>query len=71
MIEFHVAKDVKLDCMELRRSSGVAIRLGQPFPAVPDELAKPMLVINGAFRYNAFKGSGKTSNPPGSQIAGR
>jgi protein TonB len=59
-IEFHIAKDGRLAFIELRRSSGVeildtaamnAVRLAQPFPPVPDDIAKQALSINGLFRY--------------------
>jgi TonB family protein len=60
LIEFHIAKDGRLTLVELRRSSGVeildgaaltAVRLAQPYPPVPDDLAKQRLAINGLFRY--------------------
>jgi protein TonB len=61
LIEFHIAKDGTLAFIELRRSSGVevldeyamnAVRLAQPFPPVPDALAKQVLPINGRFVYD-------------------
>ncbi len=60
LIEFHIAKDGHLQLLELRRSSGVeildeyamnAVRLAQPFPPVPDTLAKQVLAVNGLFNY--------------------
>lgn len=60
LIEFHIAKDGRLQLLELRRSSGVeilddyamnAVRLAQPFPPVPDTLAKQVLAVNGLFNY--------------------
>jgi protein TonB len=64
LIEFHIAKDGRVVYLELRRSSGTAIlddaaltaiKLAQPFPPLPDELAKRALAINGAFRYQIQK----------------
>lgn len=60
LLEFHIAKDGRLDFIELRTSSGAeildrfamnAVRLAQPFPPVPDEITKKVLAINGLFRY--------------------
>jgi protein TonB len=59
-IEFVIAKDGHLQFIELHRSSRVAIldnaalnavKLAQPFPPVPDDLAKQALAINGLFVY--------------------
>jgi TonB family protein len=66
LIEFHIAKDGRLAYLELRRSSGVevldeyavnAIKLAQPFPPVPDNLAKQVLPINGNFVYQIIENS--------------
>jgi TonB family protein len=66
LIEFHIAKDGRLEYIELRRTSGVrvlddyamnAVRLAQPFPPVPDPLAKNVLAISGLFRYQIITGS--------------
>ena len=60
LIEFRIAKDGRLDFIELRRSSGVtvlddaaltAVKLAQPFPPVPDDIARRTLSINSTFRY--------------------
>jgi TonB family protein len=60
LIEFHIAKDGRLESLMLRNSSGAeildrfamnAVRLAQPFPPVPDDIAKRALAINGLFRY--------------------
>jgi len=65
-IEFHIAKDGRLAYLEIRRSSGVeildeyavnAIKLAQPFPPVPDNLAKQVLPINGNFVYQIIENS--------------
>lgn len=66
LIEFHIAKDGRLAYLEVRRSSGVevldeyavnAIKLAQPFPPVPDDLAKQVLPINGNFVYQIIENS--------------
>jgi TonB family protein len=60
VIDFAIAKDGRLEAIELRRSSGVAIldlyalnaiKLAQPFPRVPDAIAKNVLPIKGIFTY--------------------
>jgi len=65
LIEFHIAKDGRLQFIELRRSSGEeildrfalnAVRLAQPFPPVPDDIAKQVLAVNGLFRYQIVSG---------------
>ena len=66
LIEFHIAKDGRLAYLEIRRSSGLevldeyavnAIKLAQPFPPVPDNLAKQVLPINGNFVYQIIDNS--------------
>ena len=65
LIEFHIAKDGRVAYIELRHSSGAAIlddaaltavKLAQPFPPVPDEIAKQTLAINGQFKYQIVSG---------------
>jgi periplasmic protein TonB len=65
LIEFHIAKDGRLEYIELRDSSGTrilddaamtAVKLAQPFPPVPDDIAKRTLAINGQFRYQIVSG---------------
>jgi protein TonB len=65
LIEFHIAKDGRVSYIELRHSSGAAIlddaaltavKLAQPFPPVPDEIAKQTLAINGQFKYQIVSG---------------
>jgi protein TonB len=60
VIEFVIAKDGHLTAIDLRRSSGVeildrfavnAVKLAQPFPPVPDAIAKVTLPIAGIFTY--------------------
>jgi TonB family protein len=65
IIEFHIGKDGRLAYLEVRRASGVdvldeyavnAVKLAQPFPPVPDNIANiPAnrgLAINGKFVYH-------------------
>ncbi len=70
LIEFHIAKDGRLEFIELRRSSGTQIldeaaltagKTAQPFPPVPDDVAKQSLAINGQFRYQITGGSSGTN----------
>jgi len=65
LIEFHIAKDGRLAYIELRHSSGTrilddaaltAVKLAQPFPPVPDAIAKRTLAINGQFKYQIVSG---------------
>lgn len=65
LIEFHIAKDGHLEYISLRHSSGTpilddaalyAVKLAQPFPPVPDDIAKGTLAINGQFRYQIVSG---------------
>jgi len=65
LIEFHIAKDGRLEFIELRQTSGTqilddaaltAIKLAQPFPPVPDDIAKRSLAINGQFKYQIVSG---------------
>jgi protein TonB len=66
LIEFHIAKDGQLDFIALRRSSGFkilddyalnAVRLAQPFPPVPDAVARNLLAVTGLFRYQIVTGT--------------
>lgn len=66
LIEFHIGKDGRLAFLEVRRSSGVeildeyavnAIKLAQPFPPVPDDIAKQVLSIGGNFVYHIVDNS--------------
>ncbi len=66
LLEFRIAKDGRLEYIELRNSSGAeildrfamnAVRLAQPFPPVPDEISKRALAINGMFRYQIIGAS--------------
>jgi TonB family protein len=60
LIEFGIRKDGWLQFVDLKRSSGVpvldqyalnALKLSQPFPPVPDSVAKSTLGIAGIFTY--------------------
>jgi protein TonB len=60
VIEFGIRKDGRLQFVDLKRSSGVpvldqyalnALKLAQPFPPVPDSVAKSTLGIQGFFTY--------------------
>ena len=60
LIEFGIRKDGWLQFVDLKRSSGVqvldqyalnALKLAQPFPPVPDTVAKNTLGIAGIFTY--------------------
>ena len=64
-IEFHIARDGRLEYIELRHSSGTqmlddaaltAVKLAQPFPPVPEDIAESRIAINGQFRYQVVKG---------------
>lgn len=66
LLEFHIAKDGRLEYLQLRNSSGAeildrfamnAVRLAQPFPPVPDDIAKNVLSINGMFKYQIIGAS--------------
>ena len=65
LIEFHIAKDGRLESIELVHTSGTqildeaaltAVKLAQPFPPVPDEISKANVAINGQFRYQIVSG---------------
>ncbi len=60
VIDFAIAKSGDLEAIDLRRSSGVpvldryalnAVKLAQPFPPVPDSVARGVLPIKGIFTY--------------------
>ena len=66
VIDFAIAKGGHLQAIELDRSSGVpvldlyalnAIKLAQPFPPVPDSVAKGALPIRGIFTYQIVDSS--------------
>jgi len=66
VVEFRIAKDGHLESAFVRRSSGAAIlddyslravQTAAPFPPVPDNVAKEILVIAGTFRYVLRGGS--------------
>lgn len=66
VIDFAIAKTGYLEAIELRRSSGVpvldlyalnAVKLAQPFPPVPDSVARGALPIQGFFTYQIVDAS--------------
>lgn len=66
VIAFAIAKNGHLQAVELRRSSGVsvldlyalnAVKLAQPFPPVPDSVARDVLPIQGIFTYQIVDAS--------------
>lgn len=66
VIDFAIAKSGHLQAVELERSSGVsvldlyalnAVKLAQPFPPVPDLVAKGTLPIRGTFTYQIVDSS--------------
>ncbi|MBI4587679.1 MAG: energy transducer TonB [Candidatus Rokubacteria bacterium] len=66
VIEFAIRKDGWLQFVDLKRSSGVpildqyalnALKLAQPFPPVPDSVAKRTLGIAGIFTYQIVDSS--------------
>jgi TonB family protein len=70
LIKFHIAKDGRLEYIELVHTSGTpilddaaltAVKLAQPFPPVPDDIAKHSLAINGQFRYQIVSGRANQS----------
>ncbi|HKA64009.1 MAG TPA: TonB family protein [Methylomirabilota bacterium] len=64
-IEFQLARSGRLDCLTIRRPSGSAvldaytmdtIRLAQPFPSIPAQIAQAVIVFRGTFRYQIAGG---------------
>jgi protein TonB len=64
LVELRIAKDGGLERVWLLRSSGVsafdaaalaAVQSAQPFPPVPDEVARQAIAINATFRYRIEK----------------
>ena len=71
-LEFQINKAGGLDCAVVRRSSGTpildqaamdAVRLGAPYPPVPDQVARRTLTINGEFRYQIQTAPTTAPNP--------
>lgn len=67
MVDFFIAKDGRLEHVQLARSSGTAIlddaaltalKLAQPFPPVPESLCKETLGLTAPFRYEIKRGGG-------------
>ncbi len=64
-IDFDIAKDGRIEYVDLRRSTGtgilddaalVAVKLAQPFPPVPDSVSAGPLRVSGAFCYQIING---------------
>jgi protein TonB len=60
VIEFHIAKDGRLQFIELRNSSGqvildntalMAVKLAQMYPPLPDAMRREVLPVVGIFVY--------------------
>jgi len=60
LVEFRIAKDGRLESVQVRRSSGAtilddysvrAVQTAAPFPPVPDDVAKEALTVESTFRY--------------------
>ena len=61
-VEFRIGRDGRLECAALRRSSGSelldryvlsAVRLAQPFAALPAQIPAPALPVSATFRFRA------------------
>lgn len=70
-IELQVARSGRLECATLSRSSGseildrymmTAVRLAQPFPAMPPQLPQPSLTLSGTYGFRVV--SEPQSLPP-------
>ena len=61
-VEFRIGRDGRIECAALRRSSGSelldryvlsAVRLAQPFAALPAQVTLPSLPVSATFRFQA------------------
>ena len=59
-VEFRIGRAGRIECVALRRSSGSelldryvlsAVRLAQPFAALPAQVPAPSLAVSGTFRF--------------------
>jgi TonB family protein len=66
VVEFRIAKDGRLESVQVRRSSGAtilddyslrAVQTAAPFPPVPDDVTKETLTVESTFRYVLSSGS--------------
>lgn len=64
-VEFRIGRAGRIECATLRRSSGSelldryvlsAVRLAQPFAALPAQAATPSLPVSGTFRFQRAEG---------------
>jgi TonB family protein len=64
-VEFRIGRGGRIECVVLRRSSGSelldryvlsAVRLAQPFEALPAQVAAPSLPVSGTFRFQRAEG---------------
>jgi outer membrane biosynthesis protein TonB len=58
-VEFRIGRDGRVECAALRRSSGhvlSAVRLAQPFAALPPQIPSPSLPVSAPFRFRAEPG---------------
>lgn len=64
-VEFRIGREGRIECLALRRSSGSelldrfvlsAVRLAQPFAALPPHVPPPSLPVSGTFRFRIGEG---------------
>lgn len=64
-LEFRIGRDGRIECAALRRSSGSelldryvlsAVRLAQPFAALPPQIPSPSLPVSATFRFGSRGG---------------
>jgi len=64
-VEFRIGREGRVECVALRRSSGSelldryvlsAVRLAQPFAALPAQVLSPLLPVSATFRFRAEDG---------------
>ena len=64
-VEFRIGREGRVECVALRRSSGSelldryvlsAVRLAQPFGALPAQVLSPLLPVSATFRFRAEDG---------------
>ena len=65
-VQFRIGQEVRIGCVVLRRSSGSelldryvlsAVRLAQPFAALPAQMSPPSLPVSGTFRFRIGEGA--------------
>jgi len=61
-VEFRIGRGGRMECVVLRRSSGSelldrfvrsAVRLAQPFAALPPQILSPLLPVSATFTFRA------------------